>query len=307
MPICAPVDLCHALFSLLFLVGCALKVGHASARFSLPARFALTLARAVPAYEITVLIPIFNKAHYFDLSFPSIFKLPIDSTRLCVLCYDDGSTDNSVQRIREYQRLHPSITLIEGGVNRGTLYARIRLIEETKTRWLVFLDPDDQFYGSGMVEALAVINQTGADIVQFGCRQVYHRFGRSQRCWREPRQISVLDAFHLRKFWLKGFVDVHLHRKVWRTELFQQAVRSIPQDLRQKRILRCQDVLLYGHVLLLMKGLYRYLPTLGEMRFVGWPDNSQSSAYQARKLTSLNEEFVMNWSVAHFGRRIQPG
>jgi hypothetical protein len=77
--------------------------------------------------------------------------------------------------------------------------------------------------------------------------------------------------------------------------------------LREKRILRCQDVLLYGHVLLLMKGLYRYIPVLGAMRFVGWGDNSQSSAYQTRMLADENREFVVNWTVAHFGRGIRPG
>jgi hypothetical protein len=287
----------YSIFSLISFFAVLFAIFRSASRF-LPSDF---ISIAVHLCEVSVLIPIYNKARYLKLSFPSIFNLPINAARVCVLCYDDGSTDNSVQLVRQYQRKHERILLIEGKVNRGTFYARIRLIEATKTPWLVFLDPDDEFTGSGMVEALDLIKQTGSDIVQFGCHQVIREGRRGSLCWREPRKNwSVLDSRRLKRLWVKTALDVHLHRKIWRTELFQRGVRLIPQDMREKRIQRCEDKLLSGHVMLVLNGTYRYIPTIGEIRHFGWPDNSMTETYQSRNQSDENCQFAWNWTRRHF-------
>jgi glycosyltransferase involved in cell wall biosynthesis len=232
--------------------------------------------------------------------------LPIDSRRVCILCYDDGSPDNTVDEVRKYQRGHPQVFLIVGEANRGTLHARIRLIEETTTPWLTFLDPDDELFGNGLPEALEISKKTGADIVQFGFRMVFRSKRSRMMCWREPKGIVSADWRNLTKLWLDGKVDVHLHRKVWRTELFKMAVSSMPEDLKGMRILRSQDMLLYAYVLLNMRGVYRYIKTIGESRHFGWPDNSQSEYYQPINVTRRQVGFVLNWTEKLFGRAVLP-
>jgi glycosyltransferase involved in cell wall biosynthesis len=233
--------------------------------------------------EVTVLLPIFNKAHYFHFSFASIFNLSIYPSQVRILCYDDASTDKSVSVIKEYQQNYSKITLIEGFPNRGTLYSRIRLVEETQTPWMVFLDPDDEFYGNGLAEGFDLLKQTDVDIVQFGCRLTCPTCRALHPCWREPRRISVLTGANLTKYWLAGRVDAHLHRKIWRTALFQAGVRSITRDIRETRICRCEDGMLWVAVLLQFKGVYRYIATVGEIRHAGWPDNSASLSYQSKE------------------------
>jgi glycosyltransferase involved in cell wall biosynthesis len=250
---------------------------------------------SLPGCEITVLIPIYNKARYLNLSIGSIFRLPIDPRLLCILCYDDGSTDSSTKKIKSLQQNNPRLFFLRSETNRGTLFARIALIEAVTTPWMVFLDPDDEFVGNGLVEAFQLAKSRKADIVQFGCRMALRFRPNLTRCWREPRRISVANRTNLIPIWLKGRIDVHLHRKVWKTELFQRAVSSMPDDLKEMRILRTEDTLLYGYVLLNMKGLYYYIRTVGEIRHYGWPDCSQSQAYQPRNATNSQMQFVENW------------
>jgi hypothetical protein len=109
-----------------------------------------------------------------------------------------------------------------------------------------------------------------------------------------------LDPGNLTKCWLSGRVDVHLHRKIWRTTLFQGAVRSIPSDIRERRVCRCEDRLLSGFVMLHLKGIYRYIRTVGEIRHYGWPDNSMSHAYQSGEKTAEDCDFAWNWTERHF-------
>jgi glycosyltransferase involved in cell wall biosynthesis len=228
-------------------------------------------------------------------------RLPIDLRRVCVLCFDDASTDRSSALLHEYEKRDRRFSVLREEVNRGTLYARIRLIEATTSEWLAFLDPDDELSGSGLPEALDLATKSDVDIVQFGCRMVYRARKRTVRCWREPSAITVLDRNHLTKYWLRGRVDVHLHRKIWRTEVFKRAVAAMPQHLRAMRILRMEDTLLSGYFLLHMTRKYQYIRTIGEIRHFGWPDNSQSATYQSWNETSRQCLFVANWTGRLFG------
>jgi glycosyltransferase involved in cell wall biosynthesis len=253
--------------------------------------------------ELSVLMPIYNKAAYLNVSINSIAALPIDPERICTFCYDDASSDESVEIIKTRQRTMSRLFLIRGTTNRGTLHARIRLVEAAPTPWIVFLDPDDEFTGSGVREALNLIKSTGSDIVQFGCRMATRNQKPNSGCWREPSGVSVLDRIGLRMRWVNGQVDVNMHRKVWRTDLFQRAIRGMG-DFRELRILRLEDTLLYGFVLLNMAGSYRYIKTVGEIRRFGWKDNSQSERYQPKEESWRQGSFVKNWTLRVFGKSV---
>jgi glycosyltransferase involved in cell wall biosynthesis len=254
----------------------------------------------LPNCEITILMPIYNKAHYLELSLGSILKLP-HQNRICILCYDDGSTDNLHSTIQPFQNDNPRFRMIGDEKNRGILYARIRLIESVDTPWLAFLDPDDELYGSGLPRALEVAKLTGASIVQFGCRMVIRMQTNRMSCWREPVGITVLNVSQLTQLWLNKVIDVHLHRKVWRTSIFQSGVAEIPNIIRRKRIARMEDRWLYGYFLKKMTGEYRYIPDVGEIRHFGWIDSSSTEEYQSKNTTREQKQFVAQWTREEFG------
>jgi glycosyltransferase involved in cell wall biosynthesis len=269
-----------------------------------PSAFSKTELRlAAVSCDVTVLIPIFNKAHYFQYSFPSIDRLPIDPTRVCILCYDDGSTDSSVEMLREFQLRNPRLFVIVGDRNLGTLHARIALIEAIGTRWAAFLDPDDEFIGSGFPKALDVAIQTDADIVQFACVQRIRNEPPLLDCWREPKGITEATPANLTELWLTGLVDTHVHRKIWRTEILKRAVSYMPDELRHSGIRQCQDLLIWAYMLKNMTGMYRFVNEVGELKHEGWPDNSQSQAYQAWDITQERDLFVKDWVAEMYGRR----
>jgi glycosyltransferase involved in cell wall biosynthesis len=255
--------------------------------------------------ELTVLLPIYNKAHYLNISLPSIVKLPINPARVCALCYDDGSTDGTPAQIARYQKENPRLFLIRNERNRGTLHARIALIEATVTPWMVFLDADDQFYGRGVVDALTAAIETGADIVQFGCVGAFRETTQSRRCWREPPRVFSANKTSLTQLWLNGYVDVHLHRKIWRTEVFQRAVSEMPAEVKRTYMVFSEDVVLYAYALLAMRGWLQYIKTLGMIRRFGWPDNSYARARRPRSGVMWQSMFALNCTVRLFGRPVR--
>jgi glycosyltransferase involved in cell wall biosynthesis len=249
------------------------------------------LAMVVNRGLLTILLPIFNKSPYLDRAFRSIYRLSLDRKQLTVICLDDGSSDNSTAIVELWQQSDLRVQLISLPENSGILSARIKLVEFTRTPWLVFLDGDDEFDGEGMVKALTLAIKKDADIVQFGCRLIA-RSGKKYGCWREPRKARVLTAHDLRYRVIEGIIDIHVHRKVFRTSLVTRAIDAMPQRIKERKMLRWEDILMYVYIILNMTGLYYFIPDVGEFHYDKLPDNSLSIVKQNVTQENVLWDFV---------------
>jgi glycosyltransferase involved in cell wall biosynthesis len=86
--------------------------------------------------SVALLIPCYNAARYL----PRLMETVRAQTRpfAGILCYDDDSTDNTVQVANEL-----GLTIIVGQKNHGAAYARNRLLETACSQWIHFHDADD--------------------------------------------------------------------------------------------------------------------------------------------------------------------
>lgn len=242
--------------------------------------------------ELSILMVIYNKAHYLNRSMTSILKLPIEHSNVEIICVDDGSTDNSVDIIHKFQEKDDRIKLYKNGENMGTHITRINAVLYTKTPFLTFLDPDDELIGRGVQRALDFIKTKDADIVEFGCQMVVERLNMTNvRCWKVPK-VDVATPSEYTKLYYRGRVNCHLHRKIFRTELYQNAINTMPDWIRSQRIIRYEDKLQYAFIVNLMTRNFYYLPVLGEIRYYGLVDNSQSECYQSKNESKANDKFV---------------
>jgi glycosyltransferase involved in cell wall biosynthesis len=216
----------------------------------------------------------YNKGHYLNRSLSSIFRLPIEHSRIEIILVDDASQDNTTIIAALFQKQDSRITLYCLGRNVGTHKSRIFAVQVVRTPFLVFLDPDDEFTGAGLHEALKVITSEQADIVEFGCHTVTPT-KIIRYCWLRPRTRTA-DPDHLQTMFYKGQINSHLHRKIFRTAVYQDAIQSMPDYVLNSRILRYEDKLHFTFIIHKMTGMYRYLPALGEYRYWGLEDNSQS-------------------------------
>lgn len=89
--------------------------------------------------DLTVIIPVYNAALLIDRCLDSIFSQR-GEYQIEVICVDDGSTDDSVERIR--RRQETSIRLITQQ-NSGPASARNKGIFAAEGRCIAFLDADD--------------------------------------------------------------------------------------------------------------------------------------------------------------------
>jgi glycosyltransferase involved in cell wall biosynthesis len=229
-------------------------------------------------------------------------ELPIAKWRIRILCLDDGSTDNSMAVVIWFQVKDWRIILYQNPHNLGTHRARIAAVRLTETPFLLFLDPDDELVGSGVSHALDIISTGRNDIVEYQCRMILPARNRSKPlCWKSPPLREASPDLYRRWFY-KGKANCHLHRKIFRADLYKVAIETMPPHIRNRRILRYEDKLQYAFIVENMTRNFYFVRIIGEFRYTGLPDNSQSETYQSVNQSLADDAFVTDAIQTVFGK-----
>lgn len=115
--------------------------------------------------KLSIIIPVYNAEKYLTECLRSVFDQKIDSFE--VICIDDGSTDNSTEIIRSFQKSHDNLTLYQQS-NQGPSAARNKGLRLAKGDYIFFLDNDDTFLStSSLNEILSLAYADNIDICVF--------------------------------------------------------------------------------------------------------------------------------------------
>lgn len=137
--------------------------------------------------EISVIIPVYNKAPYLDKCFESIFSQRFEEFE--VVAVDDGSTDGSGALCDEWGRRDERLRVIHT-VNGGVTAARRIGVEYSKGKYIMFSDADDYFLPDALNLMHRLITETGADEVFATYEDQYgHRRDSGLRGFVEPERL----------------------------------------------------------------------------------------------------------------------
>ncbi len=90
--------------------------------------------------DVSVIIPVYNVAKYIDDCVSSVCSQTMKNIE--ILLVDDGSTDNSAEMCARWTEKDSRVRLIQQP-NQGVSVARNRGIEESRGKWIAFIDSDD--------------------------------------------------------------------------------------------------------------------------------------------------------------------
>lgn len=93
------------------------------------------------AADITVVIPVYNRAHTLPRTLRSIDRQTMSPARIILV--DNGSTDSSLSIARNWADTRPDVTVLSEP-RRGACAARNRGLAEVSTAWTMFFDSDDE-------------------------------------------------------------------------------------------------------------------------------------------------------------------
>ncbi len=100
--------------------------------------------------KVSVIMPIYNAYSYLRPAMDSVLDQTL--TELEVICVDDGSTDRSLDILKEYQSRDSRVRILTEN-NAGPSWARNKGLARARGEYVIFLDADD-FFEPGLLEGL---------------------------------------------------------------------------------------------------------------------------------------------------------
>lgn len=117
--------------------------------------------------EISVIIPVYNTARFLSACLDSVLDQTFADTE--IICVDDGSTDDSLQILRRYEKRDGRVkVLTQRNARQGA--ARNRGLEIAAGRYVMFVDSDDWLDNDALEILCRRAAADDADIVLTGTR-----------------------------------------------------------------------------------------------------------------------------------------
>ena len=161
---------------------------------------------------VSVVIPTFNRASVISRALESVFlqtRAPDE-----ILVVDDGSTDNTAERVRAE---FPGVRLIEQE-NRGVSAARNAGIRAATGTWIALLDSDDEWLAEKLDRQLrAVAANIEANTVLCHTDEIWIRRGRRVNPMKKVRKHGGHIFEHCLPLCVISPSSVLLHRRLFET------------------------------------------------------------------------------------------
>lgn len=181
--------------------------------------------------KVSIVIPVYNVEQYLAFCLDSIFRQTL--TEIEVIAVNDGSTDNSLKILKQYEAQNPGRMTVYSTENRGVSHARNYGVARANGEYILFVDSDD-FIEPEMCEKLyQKAIQDNNDIVLCNYYAAYYNPEREKFIKKTSRayQINFSTNFslHEQKYQLTH-ISPFPWDKLYRRTLLKQF--SFPEGMR---------------------------------------------------------------------------
>ena len=177
-------------------------------------------------YEVCVIVPVYNLENYISSTLDSIINQKFKDYEIIVV--DDGSTDNSLQIIKNKLKNSNIPNKIIHQKNKGVSSARNKAIEASSSKYLVFVDGDDIISENHLKELYNNINS--------------HDFSITQLVKKEGQKISKPFSFNTNEMTTKEFIRKELLMEI----PFNFCQIMYKTDLIKKNNIKFPENIIYG-------------------------------------------------------------
>ena len=119
--------------------------------------------------KVTIVVPVYNASSYISRCIDSI--LSNNYKRYILLLINDGSTDNTLDILKDYEKKYENIKVIDQK-NRGVSNTRNIAITLAKTKYIMFIDNDDYIKSDYISTYVNAIDNSDYDMVIGGYQRI---------------------------------------------------------------------------------------------------------------------------------------
>ena len=129
--------------------------------------------------KVSVIMPVYNVAKYLPMCLESIVSQTL--TDIEILCVNDGSTDNSLDVLQQFEEKDKRIIIIDKK-NEGSGIARNTALERAQGEYVYFVDSDDWLDNNDVLKKITErADSENLDILIFGGLSCYENNGKIKK------------------------------------------------------------------------------------------------------------------------------
>lgn len=171
--------------------------------------------------EISIIVPIYNMEKKLGRCIKSILKQSFKNFELILV--NDGSTDNSIKICKNYAKKDNRIVIIDKE-NEGVIKTRQRGVDESKGKYITFVDSDDYVHEKMLEKLYNEIINNSCDIVV--C-DYYKTIGKIKKGYKNKyfENEKLYDEYEIKSKLIASYLcgdgfPSSLYGKLYKRELF---------------------------------------------------------------------------------------
>lgn len=162
--------------------------------------------------DISIIVPVYNVEAYLKECLNSLLNQDFNG-EYEIICVNDGSTDNSIEILKEYEKTDDKIVLVDQK-NKGLSGARNTGFKNAKGKYIMFLDSDDYLKHNKVISLLyEEVEKNSLDFVVADFEYDYEDKSKNYRIQRsESIKNKVING---REFFDLGIKTKSIMSVVW--------------------------------------------------------------------------------------------
>lgn len=125
--------------------------------------------------KLSIIIPVYNTESYLKRCLDSIFNQDLLPSDYEVIVINDGSTDNSLEILKEFEKKHENLLLLTQE-NKGEAATRNKAIEISRGNYIAFVDSDDALYENTLQSIISYLLKHDLDILYLSISEFNENF-----------------------------------------------------------------------------------------------------------------------------------
>ena len=139
-------------------------------------------------FEISVILPVYNRANYLNRCVDSLLNQSYKNWELIGI--DDGSEDNSFDILESYEKANNNIKIFRQK-NMKLPLSRNRGIKESSSKFITFLDSDDEYEKDHLLKRVEYMNEhPKVDLIHGGVKIIGNEYVRDKN---NPKEFIHLS------------------------------------------------------------------------------------------------------------------
>lgn len=194
--------------------------------------------------KVSVIIPVYNAEAYLRQCLDSVINQTLQEIE--IICVDDGSTDQSLDILKEYEKNDSRITLLVQK-NAGAGAARNKGLDIATGKYLSFLDSDDFFEPTMLEKSYCKASESQAQLIVFRA---------SHYLQSEDKFSDISWSLHLDLLPQTSIFSANeIEKNIFRTMIGWTWDKLFRTDFIRKNNIRFQEIPLHNDLLFVFSAL----------------------------------------------------